>query len=152
MVTLASMPVVLSFLHGLAEGIDRRRRRRARLAGAGAGDRLPRAGQARCCARNLWFGRNIGGKLGVTEKLWRQFVARELTPRFPDGLTVVEAHGQWRDSKSGARVREPSKIVVLVTADDAATRERIAAAADAYKKRFKQDSVATVTRPVCAAF
>ena len=100
----------------------------------------------------LWFGRNIGGKLGVTEKLWRQFVARELTPRFPDGLTVVEAHGQWRDSKSGARVREPSKIVVLVTADDAATRERIAAAADAYKKRFKQDSVATVTRPVCAAF
>jgi hypothetical protein len=100
----------------------------------------------------LWFGRNIGGKLGVTEKLWRQFVARELTPRFPDGLTVIEAQGQWRDSKSGALVREPSKIVVLVTADDAATRERIAAAADAYKKRFQQDSVATVTRPVCAAF
>jgi len=100
----------------------------------------------------LWFGHNIGGRLGVTERLWRQFVARELTPRFPDRLTVIEARGQWRDSQRGTLVREPSKIVVIVTADDAAVRERIAAVALAYKQRFKQDSVAVVTRPVCAAF
>jgi hypothetical protein len=100
----------------------------------------------------LWFGRNIGGRLGVTERVWRQFVARELTPRFPDGLTVIEAQGQWRDSQRGTLVREPSKIVVVMTADDAPARERIAAVADVYKQRFKQDSVAVVTRPVCAAF
>ena len=99
----------------------------------------------------LLFGRNIGARLGVTDTLWRQFVARELTPRFPDGLSVIEAQGQWRDSH-GALVREPSKIVVIVTADDAPARERIAAAAAAYKQRFKQMSVGVLTRPVCAAF
>ncbi len=26
-------------------------------------------------------------------------LAAEVTPRFPDGLTVVEAGGQWRDGK-----------------------------------------------------
>lgn len=98
----------------------------------------------------LMFGRNIGGRLGVNEQQWAQFVARELAPRFPDGLTVLDARGQWRD---GERiVREPSKLVVIVTADNAAARERLAAAAAAYKQRFQQKSVGIVTRSVCAAF
>src|SRR5262249_41064108 len=50
----------------------------------------------------LMFGRNIGGKLGVTDALWRQFLAREMTPRFPDGLTVFDTSGQWRDAKTKA--------------------------------------------------
>ena len=99
----------------------------------------------------LMFGRTIGGRLGVTEASWRQFVTRELTPRFPDGLTIIDAQGQWRDPRGGL-VREPSKIVVIVTVDDATARERIAAAAAAYKQRFKQMSVGVLTRPVCAAF
>ena len=99
----------------------------------------------------LMFGRNIGGRLGVTDARWRQFVAQELTPRFPDGLTVIDAQGQWRDPH-GVLVREPSKIVVIVTTDDAGARERISAVAAAYKERFQQRSVGVVTRPVCAAF
>jgi hypothetical protein len=34
----------------------------------------------------LLFGRNIGGRLGVSEKAFRRFVDREVTPRFPNGL------------------------------------------------------------------
>jgi hypothetical protein len=99
----------------------------------------------------LMFGRNIGGHLGITDTRWRDYVARELTPRFPDGLTVLDAQGQWRN-KRGAIVRERSKLVIVVTANDAAARERIAAAAEAYKQRFRQQSVGVVTRPVCAEF
>jgi hypothetical protein len=98
----------------------------------------------------LFFGRNIGGKLGVSEPAWARFLTRELTPLFPDGLTVIDGKGQWRDG--GMIVREPSKVVIVVTADDAAAREHIAAAAAAYIKRFDQRSVGIVTRPVCAAF
>ncbi len=57
----------------------------------------------------LLFGRDIGHKLGVSEAAWTRFVAREMTPRFPDGLTITEATGQWRDPADGTIVREPAK-------------------------------------------
>jgi hypothetical protein len=99
----------------------------------------------------IYFGRNIAGHLGVSEKTWRRFVARELTSRFPRGLTVIDGQGQWR-GPSGLIVHEPSKIVVLFVPDAAPQREAIAKVALAYKQRFKQDSVAIVTRAVCVTF
>jgi hypothetical protein len=100
----------------------------------------------------LLFGRNIGGRLGVTERKWTRFLAREIAPRFPDGLTVLDGTGQWRDPDRGVTVHERSKIVIVVTPDDSASRERLLAVIDAYKRRFRQKSVGLVTRPVCAAF
>jgi hypothetical protein len=99
----------------------------------------------------IYFGRNIGGRLDVGERQWARFMTREFTPRFPDGLTVIDGQGQWR-APSGAIVHEPSKIVILFVPDEVTVRERIAAVATAYKQRFKQDSVAIVTRAVCVAF
>jgi hypothetical protein len=32
----------------------------------------------------------------VTETNWARFVDREIAPRFPDGLSVVDAKQQWR--------------------------------------------------------
>jgi len=100
----------------------------------------------------LMFGRNIGGKPGVSEAQWRAVLAREVTPRFPDGLTVFEAAGQWRDDKTKALVRERSKIVRILLPADAAADEKIEAIAAAYIKRFKQDSVGIVRRPACVHF
>jgi len=99
----------------------------------------------------MMFGRNIGGHLGVTEKSWASFLAREVTPRFPDGLTVFDTTGQWRDTKTKAVVREPSKIVRIITAD-AEAQGKIDAIAEAYKKQFRQDSVGIVSRPSCVSF
>jgi hypothetical protein len=100
----------------------------------------------------LMFGRNIGGRLGVGAAQWSRFLAREVTARFPDGLSVIDAAGQWQDKDRGRVVREPSKLVMIVTADDAAAREKIAAIVAAYKQRFHQQSVGVVTRAVCAGF
>jgi uncharacterized protein DUF3574 len=100
----------------------------------------------------LMFGRNIAGRLRVGEAAWSRFLAREITPRFPDGLTVLDAAGQWRDPVGGRLVREPSKMVIIVTADDALVGDRIAAIVAAYKQRFRQRSVGVISRSVCAAF
>jgi hypothetical protein len=100
----------------------------------------------------LLFGRNIGNRLGVSEGEWRTFVAREVSPRFPDGLTVADVTGQWRDTERGTIVREPSKIVSVILRDSAGYRDRIDAIVAAYKQRFRQQSVGVVTRPVCVAF
>jgi Protein of unknown function (DUF3574) len=100
----------------------------------------------------LMFGRNIRGHLRVGDAAWARFLAREITPRFPDGLTVLDAAGQWRDPAIGRVVREPSKLVIVVTADGAPADDRIAAIVAAYKQRFHQKSVGVVTSPACAAF
>ena len=100
----------------------------------------------------LLFGRKIGDRVGVSEAAFAAFVAREITPRFPDGLTVVDAKGQWRDSERGGIVREPSKLVLLTFRDDPARRESLGAIAEAYKRQFRQQSVLTSVRASCVSF
>jgi hypothetical protein len=100
----------------------------------------------------LVFGRNIGDSLGVSEADWNRFLEEEVTPRFPDGLTVMSASGQWRDTERGTVVQEPSKVLVLVLGDEAKDKPRVAEIASAYKQRFKQQSVLTMLRPACVSF
>jgi hypothetical protein len=99
----------------------------------------------------LLFGRNIGGRLGVGDAAWARFLSREISPSFSDGLTVIDAAGEWRGAQH-RQVRERAKLVIIVTPDAEAARIRIAAIVAAYKAQFRQQSVLVVTRPVCAAF
>ena len=100
----------------------------------------------------LLFGRNIGGRLGVSEAQWGRFVDREISQRFPDGLTVFDAKGEWRDTARNTIVHEPSKVVEIVLPgrpDDVDELNRIA---QAYKSRFRQQSVGIVIRGACVSF
>jgi hypothetical protein len=110
------------------------------------------AGQAPREVAELLFGRKIGGRLGVSETQWAAFVDREISPRFPDGLTVLEAKGEWRDTARNTIVHEPSKLVEIVLPgkpDDVDALNRIA---QAYKSRFHQQSVGIVIRSACVSF
>ena len=100
----------------------------------------------------LFFGRKIGDRIGVSEAAFAAFLAREITPRFPDGLTVVDAKGQWRDSERNVLVREPSKLVLLIFRDEPARRESLGAIAEAYKRQFRQQSVLISLRSSCVSF
>ncbi len=100
----------------------------------------------------LMFGRTIGGRIAVSEAAWSRFLAREMTPRFPDGLSVVDAAGQWRDPVRGRLTHEPSKLVIIVVPDQVATQDRITAIVAAYRRQFRQQSVGVIMRPVCASF
>ena len=108
-------------------------------------------GETRAVA-NMYFGRNIGQSLGVSEEQWRAFVDAEVTPRFGDGLTMYDAAGQWRASETGAIVREPSKVLVLILSDEARDRAALNAIADAYKARFQQQAVAVLIERDCVTF
>ncbi|MEJ6789843.1 DUF3574 domain-containing protein [Brevundimonas sp. BR2-1] len=99
----------------------------------------------------LYFGRNIGDQPGVSEADWRAFLDEEVTPRFPDGLTVIDAAGQWR-SQSGAIGREASKVLVIVLSGRSDERARLDAIREAYKRRFRQEAVMLVERAACVAF
>ena len=100
----------------------------------------------------LFFGMSKpkGGAVGARE--WDQFVRTEITPRFPEGFRVTDGAGFWRDGTTQKTISEKSKVVVRVhAATDEADRD-IAAIIDAYKKRFEQEAVLRVDRPVCAQF
>lgn len=100
----------------------------------------------------MLFGRKIGNRLGVSDKDFTAFINDEITPRFPDGITVVDARGQWRDAKRNVIVREPSKLVKLLFAEDAQKRADVAALVDSYKRKFSQESVLVSMQASCATF
>ncbi len=101
---------------------------------------------------DLYFGRDIGGRTEVSDAQWAHFLDAAVTPRFPDGLTVTDAYGQYRDSPTGTISRERSKRLTILTDDAAASRPRLDAIIEAYKRRFQQQSVLKVEAPVCLAF
>jgi hypothetical protein len=92
------------------------------------------------------------GRGGKSDARWRQFLAREVTPRFPDGLTVYETYGQWRDPQRNVIVRERSRVLRIIVPADAPAPDKIDAVAAAYKAQFSQKSVGIVTRPACVSF
>jgi len=98
------------------------------------------------------FGRNIKGGPGVTDTEWAEFQRETLTRQFPDGLTVMDALGQWTDPRAKRMVSEPSKFVVLAAPDTQATLQSLRIVTDTYKRRFGQDSVMVIVNPRCVAF
>jgi hypothetical protein len=92
----------------------------------------------------LYFGRNSGETLGVTDSLWAVFVKDVISAHLPAGFTVWPAAGGWRDS-TGRTTREPSFVLEVVhPARAAATDSAIVAVITEYKRRFHQQSVLRV--------
>ena len=111
-----------------------------------------RADQKASAVVEMMFGRKIGERIGVTNAAWARFVDREITPRFPEGLSVVDAAGQWQDPVRKRVVREPSKVVTIVLRDSEKGQSEIDAIAQAYKKQFRQQSVGVIVRAACVSF
>ena len=123
------------------------------LAGCAAAPQPCPAGASPATIAEAYFGRNVKTRAPVTEAEWVRFMADTVTPAFPDGLTVLDGAGQWRNA-AGQISREDSKVLLLVLPgqDQAAARARLAPVTAAWKARFAQESVLTVFRQGCAAF
>ncbi|QDL71471.1 DUF3574 domain-containing protein [Streptomyces malaysiensis subsp. malaysiensis] len=102
----------------------------------------------------LYFGteRSDGGP-PVTEKRFLAFVNRQITPRFPAGLTIHDGRGQWRD-RNGTIERERSyEVILLYPASEAGTRDpRIERIRTAYERQYAQESVARADAPARVDF
>lgn len=90
----------------------------------------------------------------ITEREWEAFVEQEITPRFPAGLTILNAHGQWWDGS--AVVREESRIVIIIRPNTCPEREnertKIEEIRALYKSRFTQQAIMLVESPAEAHF
>ena len=121
-------------------------------AGSDAGTRCLLAKEVPSLSVTLYFGRAIAGRLPVSDAEWGGFVRSDLAPRFPDGFTVTEATGQWRNPATGLAEHEQTKVVQAVLKPDSTIAQRVGMVSDAYRRLFHQDAVGVVTSRVCAAF
>jgi hypothetical protein len=100
----------------------------------------------------LFFGQRIPDGGRVTSKQWRSFLEHTVTPRFPAGFTVYDAYGQWQSPGTRSAGREHTKVIMIVAADGAPSREGIALVTGEYRKLFHQQSVGILTSQGCGAF
>jgi Protein of unknown function (DUF3574) len=99
----------------------------------------------------LFFGLRQPNGAEVNNAEFQQFLDREVTPRFPDGFTVISGQGQFKDAR-GAILQERSKLLILIYPIAASSNQQIEQIRKAYITAFQQQSVLRADNLSCAAF
>lgn len=102
---------------------------------AGAAHPAPTPGES-YKRTELYFGGSRPDGTPITPAEFELFLDKEVTPAFPDGLTWLEAHGQWMGGKEDSYVL----IILYPFSDRTANRELEEIRTD-YKEEFDQQSV-----------
>ena len=89
---------------------------------------------------------------GVSEAAWREFLDKEVTPRFPAGLSVMDVYGQWQGKGETQPERIRSKVLIIDYAATAANAAKIQAIRAAWKLKTGDQSVMKVTEPADVSF
>lgn len=122
---------------------------------AGCAILAPETGAEPWIRTELFFGMSRPNGGTISEGEWESFLDAEVTSRFPDGLTVLSAAGQWQ-GEDDTIVEEPSKVLILLYPREAIpeSHKEIEEIRAAYEKAFQQESVlrADDDRPVCTSF
>jgi hypothetical protein len=109
-----------------------------------------RAGEQPALMDSLYFGTNMpDGR--VSPEDWQRFLAEEITPRFPEGLTSWSAAGQWRNG-AGELEKESSFVLHVVHPDTPQTDEAIVEVMNTYKSRFRQEAILRVRSAACISY
>ncbi|HEY9125679.1 MAG TPA: DUF3574 domain-containing protein [Acidobacteriaceae bacterium] len=89
---------------------------------------------------------------GVSEADWRAFLDKEVTPRFPAGLSVVDVYGQWQGKGQAAPEHIRSKMLIIDYPETAANERSIEAIRVAWKAKTHDQSVMKVTEHAEVSF
>ncbi|QAX85453.1 DUF3574 domain-containing protein [Pseudomonas sp. DTU12.3] len=113
-----------------------------------------RPAQAQWLRTELYFSvGSIDGKEGaVSPARWREFLDKEVTPRFPDGFSVLDAYGQWRDKGAKEPERLSTKVIVILHENSVQRSSDIEAIRLAYKRITGDLSVLRLSQPAEVSF
>lgn len=84
----------------------------------------------------LYFGGTRPDGSPITPADFELFLDKEVTPAFPDGLTWLEAHGQWKGGKENSYV-----LVLLYPYGKRNANKDIEEIRTDYRHQFQQQSV-----------
>ena len=112
-----------------------------------------RPAAARWLRTELYFGIGLVGQPETRAALWQTYLDHEVTPRFPDGLTVLDAYGQWLRRGSAATPGHLiSKVLVILHEDTPPRNADIEALRLAWKQATGDQSVLRVSQPADISF
>ena len=96
----------------------------------------------------LFFGSERADKPEVNDTEFKQFLDQHVTPRFPDGLTVLKGFGQFRES-DGKIVQESAFVLILLYPRETLrdSSGKIEEIRTLYEQRFEQETVLRVDDP-----
>jgi hypothetical protein len=85
----------------------------------------------------------------VTQEEFLAFLDQEVTPRFPDGLTLLQGDGQFR-GEDGTIIKEHSFVLILLYPVETVKESsgRIETIRVLYEEQFQQESVLRVDDPL----
>ncbi|WP_393085265.1 DUF3574 domain-containing protein [Streptomyces sp. LN704] len=118
-----------------------------------AGPNAPATARTYVETRLLFGTERPDGGPAVTDPQFMAFVDREVTPAFPEGLTVRDGRGQYRDAHGVIERERSYELVLLYPAAQAGARDAgIERIRTAYERTFGQESVARLDAPTRADF
>ncbi|MGK7929146.1 MAG: DUF3574 domain-containing protein [Spirulina sp.] len=94
----------------------------------------------------LYFGRALPNGSMVSDEQWREFVEEEISPRFPDGFSVVDVSGYYRNT------REATKLLIILHQNTPEVEKMLVDIIKTYKQRFQQESVLRIRDRVRVQF
>jgi hypothetical protein len=103
----------------------------------------PDAGPNPMVRTELYFG-------AVPKDQWDNFLARVVTPLFPEGLTWYDVQGQWR-APDGVTRKLPSRMLIVIYADTFRNDLAIERVRQQFKNQFHHLAVLRVSMKVQAA-
>lgn len=89
----------------------------------------------------LYFGSSEPDGGVVTPAEFDNFVDKDITPAFPDGLTQLTGKGQWRDSTGHIGKETSYVVIILYPVTGRGADAKIEHIRTDYKKFFHQESV-----------
>src|SRR5688500_2944001 len=105
------------------------------------------SGEQASIAEVVYFGANKPGGV-VSPEEWSTFLRDVVTPKFPSGLSVWQASGQWQGG-DGKLTKESTFVLSLVHAEASSFEASVQDIIVEYKARFQQEAVLRVKSHVC---
>lgn len=99
----------------------------------------------------LFFGLSKPDGQVISTKDWQAFADTVIAKTFTEGLTIIDARGQWL-GQDGKLVSESSKMLIVISILSSERSKQIDLVREKYKKYFQQESVMRVDKPVRVAF
>ncbi|MFN8662353.1 MAG: DUF3574 domain-containing protein [Thermomicrobiales bacterium] len=118
-------------------------------------DELYGAGSEAWVRGELYFGTSMDQGVGVIPDDFEAFLDAEVTPRFPDGLTLLTGLGQWKGPDDVAPSKMGSEVLIILYPQESAAESsaKLEEIREAYKAQFNAQSVLRAdTTLVCTSF
>ena len=113
----------------------------SRTAGAGEVPIQPTTTPALWHRTELYFGTGKPDGSVVSDVQFKWFIDTQVTPRFPDGLTLLTAYGQFKDSQGVIKHEKSFLLILFYPPEMREANKLIQEIREIYKAVFKQESV-----------